>query len=682
MSGLVVMAGGLGGERLAEDLAQYELAGRLEKAEAIAATLFSTAERFSIERVTTVNVLLAAGPTTDADRNRLAADRQALDQVLADSERLIQAQHYPGVPRQMEILQHVGAEVAAGRGKVDAVIAQPKADRDPRFVGTYVGSSLPLFDGLDTALDLGDLGAAQQDAVLMDLVELARRAWRVRSVMALETGPLVVIMNSGSAISAAQLERFSAVEAMLDENWTIIDQITRRLAFLPGLEAVVTSSHAGFADTTNITRTIIAAGRIGGAYPMAPADFGSRSVKGGLMALSIRDAALKYAEERTVANRHKAEFSLIEMAAVLLLVAIGTALILLLLLRRIVSPVVEMTRMIDRLAQHDYAVEIHAKKRSDEIGRMAVSVEALRRKLVLAEQSAAEQVVERQAKEQRAVRLETLVHGFETRIGEMVGSIAAAATELEATAKSMTDTAAVTDRQAITVAGAAGEASSGVATVAAAAEELTSSISEISRQVAQSASVAGSAAESVRKTDATVRALSESAKRIGDVVGLISSIAGQTNLLALNATIEAARAGDAGKGFAVVASEVKSLAQQAGRATDEIRNQVGQIQAVTRDAVSAIQGIGATIEEVSAIATSIASAVEQQGAATAEIARNIQQTSSAVQQVSLTIEGVSQSANNAGSAAVEVLGAAANLAQQAEMLTGEVDGFVSGVRAA
>ena len=179
-----------------------------------------------------------------------------------------------------------------------------------------------------------------------------------------------------------------------------------------------------------------------------------------------------------------------------------------------------------------------------------------------------------------------------------------------------------------------------------------------------------------------MRALAEGAQRIGDVVGLITSIAGQTNLLALNATIEAARAGDAGKGFAVVASEVKSLAQQTGKATEDISQQIGQMQAATQEAVNAIHGITGTIEEVSAIATTIASAVEQQGAATSEIARNVQQTAQAALQVTTTIGSVNRAAEDTGSAASHVLEAAGALSQQSGRLTAEVGSFVANVRAA
>ncbi len=345
-------------------------------------------------------------------------------------------------------------------------------------------------------------------------------------------------------------------------------------------------------------------------------------------------------------------------------------------------PITAITGVMRRLADHDTKVEVFGRDRKDEIGAMAATVQVFKDNMIKTDALSLEQAAERVAKEQRADKMVTLVRNFESTIADMVGVLASSATELQATAESMSSSAAETNQQASSVAGAAEEASSGVQTVAASAEELSSSIGEITRQVAQSARIAEKAVADARRTDTIVRALADGAQKIGLVVELISNIAGQTNLLALNATIEAARAGDAGKGFAVVASEVKNLANQTAKATEEISAQVAQLQGSTKEAVEAIGSIAAIIGEVGTIATAIAAAVEEQGAATSEIAKTTQQTAVSTQDVSSSIANVTQAATGTGAAAGQVLSAAGELSKQAEQLTSRVRTFISDVRAA
>ncbi len=283
---------------------------------------------------------------------------------------------------------------------------------------------------------------------------------------------------------------------------------------------------------------------------------------------------------------------------------------------------------------------------------------------------------------QRGRRVDELLRAFDVKAIELVGAVAAAATELQSTAKGMSTIAARTTGHSGEVEAAAAEASANVTTVASAAEELASSVKEIARQVTQSADIAGRAQKDAERTDGIVRALSEGSQKIGEIVKLISDIAGQTNLLALNATIEAARAGDAGKGFAVVASEVKGLANQTAKATEQISQQITQIQTATKEAVQAIQLISSTIGEINHIASAIAAAIEEQGSATQEIARNVQQVAEGAEHVTQTIAGVRADAVQTGSAATDVLGAAGGLSQSAESLRREVSEFLTEVKTA
>ena len=287
-----------------------------------------------------------------------------------------------------------------------------------------------------------------------------------------------------------------------------------------------------------------------------------------------------------------------------------------------------------------------------------------------------------QAEAERKSALAKVAVAFEGRVGALVRQLSDASATLETTARSMSATAGTTTDQTATVASAADAVSSGVQSVAAASEKLASSIGEIGRQVEESTRITSKAVSDVQRTDSIVRALADAAGRIGHVVGLIADIAGQTNLLALNATIEAARAGDAGKGFAVVASEVKSLATQTAKATEDIGQQIGQIQTATNEAVSAIRGITTTIEQVSEISSAIATAVEQQATATSEIAGNVARTAEAARDVTSNIGGVSRAGNETDAAAADVLTASTNVTKCTSELSGEVNHFLADVRAA
>ncbi|NBB83886.1 MAG: chemotaxis protein [Alphaproteobacteria bacterium] len=332
-----------------------------------------------------------------------------------------------------------------------------------------------------------------------------------------------------------------------------------------------------------------------------------------------------------------------------------------------------MTRISDRLSRR-FAGPAQAAERA----RMIAAVN----KAAMLDMDIAISIYLEEGKREKDEAVRKLADGFQASIGGIVKTIVGAAGEMRDAADGMARTATGTNETAVAVAAAAEQATANVATVAAASEEMAMSVKEIATQVEHVSRTSNQAVDKAEATDKTVQSLVEAAEKIGSVLTLIKDIAEQTNLLALNATIEAARAGEAGKGFAVVASEVKNLANQTGKATDEIAQQIATVQQVSGGTAQAIAEIGKAIGEIDHAATSISSAVEEQTATTAEVARNTQEASTGTREVSTRVGEVRDAAGETGDAARRVAEAAARLADEAHRLETDVDAFLASVNAA
>ena len=371
------------------------------------------------------------------------------------------------------------------------------------------------------------------------------------------------------------------------------------------------------------------------------------------------------------------------IGAVVGLIFIGIIALSVVVARSITGPVQAMSECMGHLADGDLEVDIPARERTDQLGAMAAAVDVFKtnahERLRLEKEQ--EEAEARAAAEKRQAMMD-MADGFEASVEGVVDSVSAAATELNATAESMSQMAQRNESQSAAASSASDHASHNVQALAAAAEELSCAIQEISRQVTHSTAMTKEAADNAQRTNVEVEGLVEAASRINEVISLISDIAEQTNLLALNATIEAARAGEAGKGFAVVASEVKNLANQTAKATEDISQQIHGLQSATTGACDAIRSIGEIISKVDEVAGSIAAAVEEQTVATQEIAQNVQEASAGVSEVSQNLVGVAEVASETGGASGEVLQSATELSQQSTVLRNEIERFLSTVRAA
>nr|WP_321445662.1 methyl-accepting chemotaxis protein [uncultured Cohaesibacter sp.] len=350
--------------------------------------------------------------------------------------------------------------------------------------------------------------------------------------------------------------------------------------------------------------------------------------------------------------------------------------------RGITKPILSLTNAMARLSNQDYSTVVPGGERADELGQMARAVDVFKQNGIRAQELEAEQREQelRAEAEKRKIMMD-MAEEFDAQIGTVVNSVSAASAQLNTSAKMMSDVAVETERQATEASAASQQTSSNVQTVATATEEMNSTISEISLQVGNASKASIDAVEKVSATNVQMSTLAETSSKIGAVVEMISKIAEQTNLLALNATIESARAGEAGKGFAVVAAEVKDLAGQTAKATEEIAQQIGEVQSATNEASVSMQGVSQAIQQVNEISAAIASAMEEQSAATGEISSSVHQAAQGTEVVNANVMAVSKASEEAGAASGQVMSAASELEQQSATLKTEVDKFIAQIRA-
>jgi methyl-accepting chemotaxis protein len=562
-------------------------------------------------------------------------------------------------------------------------VAKPKASRRPTLAKEYLDTTQALLETLDKLSAALASNVNHQDATIDQLLAIKQIAWLLRNT----AGEASLLVSNGLAAGRLAPEtRLTYVKFLggTDIAWNALELTASGMRLPPALSAAIAANKTAYFEPQYLAlRDRLLTALIAGEKAELTANQWSPVTVGRLAAaVNVAEAALEAAKEHAAALHSQAQSSL-TLQLVLLAAALALTFgAMMAVTRRVIKPLHNMRDAMLKVASGDLTVDTGYGERQDEIGALAGALETFK-------QQAADKVrIEQQERERNAgaaarqQAIEAYVGEFENTVRQTLDQLNDASGQMRNTSAGLSTVSRQTNERVQVAQKASGDASMSVESVASASEELSASINDISQQAAHAAGIASRAVNQARETDGTVQGLAKSASRIGEVVGLINTIAAQTNLLALNATIEAARAGEAGRGFAVVASEVKSLASQTAKATDDISEQISDIQKVAGEAIDAIKGIGSIIGEVNEVATAIAAAVQQQGAATQEITRSTQYASQGTKNVSDSITGVKADADTAAAAADDVKRASESLETQSQQLGRQVTQFLGKIRAA
>ncbi|QMU99432.1 methyl-accepting chemotaxis protein [Borrelia sp. A-FGy1] len=201
---------------------------------------------------------------------------------------------------------------------------------------------------------------------------------------------------------------------------------------------------------------------------------------------------------------------------------------------------------------------------------------------------------------------------------------------------------------AIKIANASQNLSSGAVEQASTLEEMTANIEQISQGVSENTESASTTEKIAVNTNERTKEGHKSVVKairamevITDKIGIIDEITRQTNLLALNASIEAARVGDKGKGFEVVAAEVRKLADQSKDSAREIIDIANKSLTIASRAGNNFEQIVPGMEETARLVKNITRESSNQSNQIGQFKNAIEQVSQLVQTTASSSEELS-----------------------------------------
>lgn len=338
------------------------------------------------------------------------------------------------------------------------------------------------------------------------------------------------------------------------------------------------------------------------------------------------------------------------------------------------------------IGQHAMIVEQYRSGAEAERARAEIAILAAREAETAAARAAEDSESAARARqerdEERRRDIAEIARSFESRLLSGIEAIASDAEQAGLMARQLAQSALASHQRFVELAGKVDRSEADMAALAGLAADLRHALASVQARVDDQASANVRAYDLTGRAEEQFRALVRNAQGIGAISSTIEDIARQTNLLALNATIEAARAGEAGRGFAVVASEVKSLANQTGRATGDVRQKAEDIASAsthTEAAIAEMQGCLAIFDE---LARTLAGALEGQGAIVGELEQHALAAASFAADVHGRVAEAKQAATVSSELTEKVEDRSSELVARTRSILTETRAFLNELRAA
>ncbi|MCK6452481.1 MAG: HAMP domain-containing protein, partial [Alphaproteobacteria bacterium] len=453
--------------------------------------LLDAAASWARERGVTAVALAAAAPAAAAVRADIAKAREAADREFrAGIDRIKQGPDFAGKGQVIADAEAAQRKLAEYRAVVDAEMAKPGAERTATTVAGWVPAATAAVEQVKAVRLAADFTAETTEAAMAAYSHIKHNLWIISEFAGRQRALLGKHIAEKRPLDADALRQIGSFRGRVEQSYEMVDTLAKSPVIAPVMrEETAKMQRAFFGEFGPIRSAVIEAGSKGADYPLSAADWVAAATKGIDAVVSLSDAASRGARGLSASTAAQGTQSLVlNLAALLAIIALaGVAFFV--TVARVTRPIAAMTAVMGRLASKDWAAEVPAKDRRDEIGQMAQAVQVFKdngienerlqkeaeearirqqrdeeeqrrlkeeaakaeerrsreaeeaKRRAEEERRAEQERMKAEAEKQRRAEMRALADGFEATVKGVVETVSSSASEMQSSSTSMSATA-------------------------------------------------------------------------------------------------------------------------------------------------------------------------------------------------------------------------------------------------
>jgi len=360
-------------------------------------------EQSTVERGLMQSAILANGPASAESLAAIASAQTRIAEKLDAALATVATLQFGGQNTLLTETRQALDEVKKLRAIAGSALTQPRDQRPQALVRGWYDAASTGVQRLQALWQGMVYEASSQDAFIALMTETKYLAGAMRDFAGRERATLGAAVAGTARLDEAKQREILGFNARVEFAWARLQQLNPGSSGQVEIGKAIAAAKLAYFDTYAKTRDNVAAKAAAGEPPgLQPRDWAAASNPALQSFVDIRDAAIQATQKHTDASITTARTRLTGALALMLLALAATTASLIMLSRRYLVPLRQLTDRTARLAGGETDVEIVATGRNDEIGQMAEALAVF--KINSIERQQAEAAIEAQRQEADARR--------------------------------------------------------------------------------------------------------------------------------------------------------------------------------------------------------------------------------------------------------------------------------------